>query len=82
MTNLKTGFYNTLQLKKIYFKSLGENVLISKDINIIGDENISIGNNVRIDNFTNLYVKKIKLILETIVILQIIVLFSEQEGRQ
>ena len=42
MTNLKTGFYNTLQLKKIYFKSLGENVLISKDINIIGDENISI----------------------------------------
>ena len=61
MTNLKTGFYNTSELKKLKFKSLGKNVLISKSINIVGEENISIGNNVRIDSFTNLICQKGKI---------------------
>jgi galactoside O-acetyltransferase len=33
------------------FKSIGENVIISERASIYGSENISIGNNVRIDDF-------------------------------
>ena len=61
MTNLKTGFYNISELKKLKFKSLGKNVLISKSINIVGEENISIGSNVRIDSYTNLICQKGKI---------------------
>ena len=46
------GFYLREQLEKIGFKSLGENVLISDKTSIYSPENISIGNDVRIDDFT------------------------------
>ena len=45
------GFYNREELEKIGFKSLGENVLISDKTSIYSPEKISIGNNVRIDDF-------------------------------
>ena len=46
------GFYSKEQLEKIGFKSLGENVLISDKTSIYSPENISIGNDVRIDDFS------------------------------
>lgn len=46
------GFYSREQLEKIGFKSLGENVLISDKTSIYSPENISIGNNVRVDDFS------------------------------
>ena len=46
------GFYSREQLKKIGFKSLGKNVLISDKTSIYSPENISIGNNVRVDDFS------------------------------
>lgn len=46
-----TSFYSEEDLKLIGFKSLGKNVLISKKASIYGANNISIGNNVRIDDF-------------------------------
>ncbi|NME35788.1 MULTISPECIES: acyltransferase [Fusobacterium] len=45
------GFYPREELEKIGFKSLGENVLISDKTSIYSPEKISIGNNVRIDDF-------------------------------
>ena len=43
-------FYSEKQLKKFKFKSLGKNVLIKKTVGLYFVENISIGNNVRIDD--------------------------------
>ncbi|MGL5935263.1 MAG: acyltransferase [Cetobacterium sp.] len=45
------GFYSREELEKIGFKSLGENVLISDKCSIYSPKKISIGNNVRIDDF-------------------------------
>jgi len=45
------SFYSTDELKKIGIKSFGNNVLISRKCSIYGAKNISIGNNVRIDDF-------------------------------
>lgn len=45
------SFYTEEELKEIGFKSIGNNVLISKKASIYGAEKISIGNNVRIDDF-------------------------------
>jgi dTDP-4-amino-4,6-dideoxy-D-glucose acyltransferase len=45
------GFYTEIELKQIGFKSIGENVLISKKCSIYGEQNISIGNRVRIDDY-------------------------------
>ena len=45
------SFYSVEELKKIGFKSIGKNVLISRKASIYSAENISIGNNVRIDDF-------------------------------
>lgn len=45
------GFYSRKELEKIGFKSLGENVLLSDKASIYSPEKISIGNNVRIDDF-------------------------------
>lgn len=39
------------QLKNIGFKSIGSNIYISDKVSIYGAQNISIGNNVRIDDF-------------------------------
>jgi dTDP-4-amino-4,6-dideoxy-D-glucose acyltransferase len=44
-------FLNSNDLLKIGFKSIGQNVLISDKVSIYNPENISIGNNVRIDDF-------------------------------
>jgi len=45
------GYYCENDLKKIGFKSLGENVKISDKASIYGASEIEIGNNVRIDDF-------------------------------
>lgn len=48
---MATSFYSEDELRTIAFKSLGKNVLISKKASIYGAEKISIGDNVRIDDF-------------------------------
>ncbi|MGM9947564.1 acyltransferase [Floccifex sp.] len=45
------SFYSKEELKKIGFKAVGNNVLVSKKCSIYGAQYISIGNNVRIDDF-------------------------------
>ncbi|PLR82609.1 galactoside O-acetyltransferase [Bacillus canaveralius] len=45
------GFYSEEELKKIGFKHIGVNVKISDKSSIYFPETISIGNNVRIDDF-------------------------------
>ncbi|WP_040195364.1 acyltransferase [Clostridium culturomicium] len=45
------SFYNEQELKDIGFKSIGENVLISRKTSIYGAENIALGSHVRIDDF-------------------------------
>jgi acetyltransferase-like isoleucine patch superfamily enzyme len=45
------AFYTKAQLRKIGLKSFGENVLISDKASIYSPEMISIGSNVRIDDF-------------------------------
>lgn len=49
-----SSFLSKEELDKIKFKSLGENVLISRRTSIYLPEYISIGNNVRIDDFVML----------------------------
>lgn len=46
-----SSFYTEEELKKIGFKSFGKNVLISKKASIYGAKNMTIGNNVRVDDF-------------------------------
>lgn len=45
-------FYSDQDLKNFGFKSIGNNVKIKKNVGIFFTENVSIGNNVRIDDFT------------------------------
>ena len=49
------NYLNKKQLKKIRFKKIGKNVLISKKASILNPEKIEIGNNSRIDDFALLY---------------------------
>lgn len=46
-----SSFYSNDELQKIGFKHIGTNVLLSRNANIYGANNIEIGNNVRIDDF-------------------------------
>lgn len=46
-----TSFYSTEELLALGFKSVGNNVLISRKTSIYGISRISIGNNVRIDDY-------------------------------
>lgn len=46
-----TSFYSEEELKEIGFKSLGKNVLLSRNTCIYGAGKISIGDNSRIDDF-------------------------------
>jgi acetyltransferase-like isoleucine patch superfamily enzyme len=46
-----TSFYSKEELSQIGFKFVGENVLISRKASLYGVSRISIGNNVRIDDF-------------------------------
>lgn len=48
---LQSRYLTEADLKDFGFKSLGRNVRISTDARVYGPENISIGNNVRIDDF-------------------------------
>lgn len=45
------SFYNESELKQLGFKTVGKNVLISRKASFYGIENMSLGNNVRIDDF-------------------------------
>lgn len=45
------GFLNREDLEKLGFKSIGKNVLISDKCSIYNPEKISIGDNVRVDDF-------------------------------
>lgn len=45
------SFYTTIELESLGLKQHGTNVLISKKASIYGASNISIGDNVRIDDF-------------------------------
>lgn len=46
-----TSFYSEDEIKKLGLKSFGKNVKISRHACFYGNEDISIGNNVRIDDF-------------------------------
>tara|TARA_B100001027_G_scaffold216917_1_gene195094 strand:+ start:2997 stop:3632 length:636 start_codon:yes stop_codon:yes gene_type:complete len=52
VTKSSNSFYTNNELTDIGFKSIGSNVLISRKTSIYSAENISIGDNVRIDDFT------------------------------
>jgi galactoside O-acetyltransferase len=52
MTHLKSKYLTEHELSDYGFLSLGRNVRISSDARIYGEQNISIGNDVRIDDFT------------------------------
>lgn len=43
------GYFDSAELRKFGFKSVGENVKIAKNATIIGLNNVSLGNNIRID---------------------------------
>jgi galactoside O-acetyltransferase len=51
-TRLNSGYLTESQLKKAGFRQVGVNVLISRDCTIVGPENVSVGNNVRIDGYS------------------------------
>ena len=46
------GYWETDDLIRYGFKSVGNNVRVSKKCTILGHENISFGDNVRVDDFT------------------------------
>lgn len=48
---MSNSFLSRPELEKLNFSSIGNNVLISRKTSIYGAENISINNNVRIDDF-------------------------------
>lgn len=48
---MRTTFYSFTELKRMGFKSIGRNCLISRKSSIYTPELISIGDNVRIDDF-------------------------------
>ena len=45
-----SGYYQNNELKKFGFKKVGTNVKIAKNCTIVGINNISLGNNIRIDS--------------------------------
>ena len=45
------SFYNESELRKLGFKKIGKNVMISRKASIYSPDTITIGNNVRIDDF-------------------------------
>ncbi|GBU25034.1 galactoside O-acetyltransferase [Fibrobacteria bacterium R8-3-H12] len=48
---MSTSFYQSQELAELGLKSYGKNVFVSRKCSIYGASNISIGNNVRIDDF-------------------------------
>ena len=55
---MTSGYLSYLSLKKKGFKKLGKNVLISKKTSFVNPKNISIGTNVRIDDYAVLIANK------------------------
>ena len=53
-----SGYYSEDDLKNAGFKSLGNNIRIAKNNTIIGLENITIGDNVRIDGYCSIIAAK------------------------
>ena len=49
--NNNLGYYDEKELKKLGLKKIGNNVKLSKFAQIYDPKNISIGDNVRIDDF-------------------------------
>jgi len=49
---MKTSYYDENELKRLGLNSYGENVLISRLCSIYGAEHVSLGSNVRIDDFS------------------------------
>ena len=56
-------FYKEEDLNGFGFKSLGKNVKIKKNVGLYFTENISIGDNVRIDDFTIIVASKEPVVL-------------------
>lgn len=55
MTNpFDPGYYTSPELRSFGFARVGENSVVARNCTIIGLENITIGDNVRIDGFTSL----------------------------
>jgi dTDP-4-amino-4,6-dideoxy-D-glucose acyltransferase len=48
---MQTSFYSESELENLGFKSIGDKVLISRKASFYGEKNISLGNNIRIDDF-------------------------------
>lgn len=48
---MKNSFYTEAELERIGFASIGKNVLLSRKTSVYSASTISIGNNVRIDDF-------------------------------
>lgn len=48
------GYYDEDKLREFGIKSVGKNVLVAKNCTIVGLENITIGDNVRIDGFSTI----------------------------
>ncbi|MDD5455807.1 MAG: acyltransferase [Candidatus Margulisbacteria bacterium] len=48
---MKTSFYTDSELRELGLKTFGKNVLISRNASFYNPENISLGDNVRIDDF-------------------------------
>ena len=49
--NQENEYYDSSDLRKGIFASVGDNVRIARNCTIVGEENISIGDNVRIDGY-------------------------------
>lgn len=49
---MNSKFLSIDELKKLNFKKIGQEVKISRNVTIIGENNITIGSNVRIDDFS------------------------------
>ena len=45
------SFYSEEELSRVGFQSYGKNVLVSRKVSIYGASEISLGNNIRIDDF-------------------------------
>jgi acetyltransferase-like isoleucine patch superfamily enzyme len=50
--DINSGYFTESQLKKAGFREVGVNVQISKNCTIVGPENVSVGDNVRIDGYS------------------------------
>ena len=48
---MENSFYTEAELERIGFASIGKNVLLSRKVSVYSASTISIGNNVRIDDF-------------------------------